>query len=172
MMASNLQTITSSRVTKGVPPQRHDQPMLCKEAIMALSQPDIVSRASLIESLRQKLLGLAGEDQSICRLAAERGIFCHGFNRFSDADLKQRLHWIARRRPDATRAEIEELGDRWQMARQEVDHLPASCDVQMREQDLCGGWDDFTDQDLARFCDELSCAPMIAATGDDRHAVR
>lgn len=42
---------------------------------MALSQPDVVSRESLIERLRQELLRLAGDDQSICRLAAERGIF-------------------------------------------------------------------------------------------------
>jgi hypothetical protein len=131
---------------------------------MALSQPD-VSRESLIERLRRELLRVAGDDQSICRLAAERGIFCHGFSQFSDADLRQRLHWIAQRRPDATRAEMEDLGDRWQLARQEVDGLLTSCDVQKREQDLCGGWDDFTDEDLLRFYNELSCTPAVAATG-------
>jgi hypothetical protein len=139
---------------------------------MALSQPDVVSRESIIERLRQELLHLAGDERSICRLAAERGIFCHGFNRFSDADLRQRLQWIARRRPDATRAEMEDLGDRWQLARQEVDGLPTSCDVQKREQNLCGGWDDFTDEDLVRFRNELSCTPAVAATGDDHHTVR
>jgi hypothetical protein len=138
---------------------------------MALSPPDVLSRESLIERLRPELLRLAGDDRSICRLAAERAISCHGFNRFSDADLRQRLHWIAQRRPDTTRAEMEDLGDRWQLARQEVDHLPTACDVQTREHDLCGGWDDFTDEDLVRLYDELSRTPAAGATGDDHQAV-
>jgi hypothetical protein len=143
-----------------------------EEAIMALSSPEVVSRESLIERLRPELLRLTGDDRSICRMAAERGIFCHGFSRFSDADLRRRLHWIAQRRPDATRPEMEDLGDRWQLARQEVDHLPTACDVQAREHDLCGGWDDFSDEDLVRLYEDLSCTPVLAATGDDQHAVR
>lgn len=130
---------------------------------MALPQPEVVSRESLIAGVRMELLRLAGDDQSICRLAAGRGIFCHGFSQFADADLRHRLQWIARRRPDATRAEMEELGDKWQLARQEVNALPTSCDVQKREQDLCGGWNDFSDEDLVRFRRELSSTP---ATGD------
>ena len=134
---------------------------------MVLSQPEFVFRESLIDRLREELLHLAGDDQSICRVAAERGIFCHGFRQFSDADLRQRLHWIARRRPDATRAEMEDLGDRWQLARQEVKGLLTSCDVQKRERDLCGGWDDFSNEDLLRLYNELSCPPAVASTGDD-----
>lgn len=129
---------------------------------MARAQPHVVFRASLIERLRKELLRLAAGDQSICRMAAERGIFCHGFKKFSDADLRGRLQWIARRRPDATRAEMEDLGDRWQLARQDVKGLPTSCDVQKQEQDLCGGWDDFTDDDLLRFYNELSITPVAA----------
>ncbi len=138
---------------------------------MASSQPDVVSRESLIERLRQELLRLTGDDQSICRMAAERGIFCHGFNRFTDAELRGRLRWIAERRPGATRAEMEDLGDRWQLARQEVKALPTSCDVQKREKDLCGGWDDFTDEDLLRFYNELSFTPADP-TGSDLRPVR
>jgi hypothetical protein len=126
---------------------------------MALSQPAVTSRESLIGRVRAELLRLAGNDQSICRLAAGRGIFCHGFSQFSDAVLRRRLEWIAARRTDASRAEMEELGDRWMQARQEVDGLPTSCDVQKVERDLCGGWDDFTDDDLTRFYDELCSTP-------------
>lgn len=129
---------------------------------MAFSQPEVLSREALIERLRQQLLRLTGTDQSICRMAAERGIFCHGFRQFSERDLRERLHWMTERLPDATRAEIEELGDRWQLARQQVNDLPAACDVQKREQDLCGGWDDFSDDDLGRFYDEMSVTPVTA----------
>jgi hypothetical protein len=134
------------------------------EEIMTLSHSEGASRESIINRVRQELLRVTGADQSICRVAAERGIFCRGFSQFSEADLRQRLPWIARRRPDATQAELEELADRWQLARQEVDGLPTSCDVQTREQDLCGGWDDFTDEDLLQFYEKLSLTPTIAAT--------
>lgn len=138
---------------------------------MELPQPDIVVRESLIDRLRKELVRLAGDDRSICRLAGEHGIFCLGFKRFSDPDLRRRLHWIARRRPDATRAEMEDLGDRWQLARQEVGGLATSCDVQMREHDLCGGWDDFNDEELLRLYNELSCAPALAAPADVHHTL-
>ena len=51
--------------------------------------------------------------------------------------------------------ELEDLGNRWQLARQDVREAPLACDVQTIEHDLCGGWDDFTDDDLARFYAEV-----------------
>jgi len=128
-------------------------------------------RESLIDRLRQELVLVAGEDQSICLVAAEQEIFCHGFGQFSDADLRRRLQWIARRRPDATRAEIEDPGDRCQLARQEVDGVPTSPDVQKRERDLCVGWDDFPDEDLLRFYKQLSCTPALRPPLTIHHTV-
>ncbi len=43
-----------------------------------------------------------------------------------------------------TREDLEEVANRWQLARHEVNALPTACDVQQIEHDLCGGWDDFT----------------------------
>ena len=42
------------------------------------------------------------------------------------------------------------------MARQEVEGVPTACDVQQIEHDTCGGWDDFTNDDLTRFALELT----------------
>ena len=72
-------------------------------------------RESLIDRLRQELVRVSGEDQSICRVAAEQ--------------------------------------------------------VQKRERDLCGGCNDFPDEDLLRFYKQLSCTPAFAATADDHHTV-
>ena len=120
-----------------------------------MAQQQYVSRSDLIVALRDELGRRAG-DMSICKLAAQTGIFCKGFRRYSDAELKERYGWISKRNPDASRAELEEIADRWQLAREEVVGAKTSCDVQQLEHDTCGGWDDFSDEDLAKFLRELT----------------
>ena len=114
-----------------------------------------ISREMLIDALRQELAKRAG-DNSICSFAAQHGIFCGGFRRFTDDELRQRFAWLVRKRPDASRAELETLGEAWQLARQEVADVATSCDVQSREHDLCNGWDDFSDSELAAFYRQLT----------------
>ena len=121
-----------------------------------------ISRQSLVAALRRELTNRA-DGRSICSLAAEQGIFCGGFRRFSDAELRDRFAWIASKRPASTRAELELLGDAWQLARQEVRDLPTACDVQSQEHDLCNGWDDFSDSDLATFYRELTGKEVTVA---------
>jgi hypothetical protein len=114
-----------------------------------------ISRQEAIDALRPLLLKRA-DGHSLCSAAGVDGIFCLGFCRFSNAELRQRLPWLVRKRPEATRADIEELGDRWQLARQEVTGAATACDVQSEEHDLCNGWNDFSDDDLAKFYQELT----------------
>jgi hypothetical protein len=117
---------------------------------------EYVSRPSLIVALRSELANRANGEMSICRLAAQTGIFCKGFRRYTDAELRERYAWISEKNADASRAELEEIADRWQMARQDVTGVSTSCDVQQLEHDACGGWDDFSNVDLARFLFELT----------------
>jgi len=117
--------------------------------------PDSISRPALIAALREELTRRAGE-MSICKLAAQTGVFCKGFHRYSDAELQEHYSWIAKKSPDAPREELEEVADRWQLARQDVLGARTSCDVQQLEHDACGGWDDFGDDQLARFLRELT----------------
>lgn len=117
--------------------------------------PQTISRDGAIYILRAELLRLAGDDVSICKLAAEKNIFCRGFHRHSDVELRRRFDWINEKNPRLPRAAMEEVVDRWQLARQEVDGLPTACDVQQREHDGCRGWDDFSNEELSRFCHEL-----------------
>ena len=126
------------------------------------SNPDFISRPALIAALRDELTRRAGE-VSICKLAAQTGIFCKGFRRDSDAELKERYAWIAKKNPDAPREELEEVADRWQLARQEVVGALTSCDVQQLEHDTCGGWDDFADDQLARFLRELTGRSVVVS---------
>ena len=112
-------------------------------------------RALLISNLRAELASRANGEMSVCRLAAENGIFCRGFRRFSDRELRQRYDWIAEKKPGQSRDELEDVADRWQMARQEVDGVATACDVQQIEHDSCNGWDDFSDDELASFLSTL-----------------
>jgi hypothetical protein len=124
-------------------------------------QPQAISRADAIDILRNELLRRAGDDKSACKVAAEQGIFCHGFARYTDAELKRRYDWIARRRPKISRQELEEIADRWQLARQEVEKRPCACDVQQSVKDTCRGWDDFSNEDLSRYCFELTGKDLV-----------
>ncbi len=123
---------------------------------MAGTLPQIIDRNEAIDILRAELLKRIGdEDMSACKVAAQQGIFCRGFARYSDAELRERYDWIARRRPSLSRGELEEIADRWQLARQEIGELPIACDVQKKVHDTCRGWDDFSNQELSRFVAEI-----------------
>ena len=124
---------------------------------MSLPQPQFnaMSREALIAALREELVSRA-DGRSICTMAAEKGIFCGGFSRFTDAELRERFGWIACKRPKASRADLENVADGWQLARQEVLGVETACDVQSKEHDLCNGWDDFSNEDLAGFYQELT----------------
>jgi hypothetical protein len=115
-----------------------------------------ISRPQIIDLLRAELLKRAGNEVSACKVATEQGIFCHGFAQYTDEELRRRYEWISRRRPKMSREELEEIADRWQMARQEVTHTPLACDVQQKLHDTCRGWDDFSNDDLVRFYFEMT----------------
>lgn len=127
------------------------------------SKTETFSRTGLIDLLRQELLKRAGDDVSACKVAAEQGIFCHGFARYTEAELRRRYEWIVRRRPEMTREELEEIADRWQLARQDVEGIPIACDVQQKVHDTCRGWDDFSNEELSRFYFEMTGTDIVVA---------
>jgi hypothetical protein len=121
----------------------------------ASTKPETVTRETAIDTLRRELVKVAG-DHSICKVAGEKNIFCRGFNRFSDAELRRAFAWIERKRPGMPRQKLEELADCWQLARQDVGEEVIACDVQQKEHDSCRGWDDFTNEELSRFLKEVT----------------
>jgi len=135
-----------------------------KRQAPAQQAPDVISRPAVIAALRDELARRAGTDMSICKLASQTGVFCKGFRRFTDEELKERYAWIAEKSPDAPRAELEEVADRWQLARQDVLGAITSCDVQQLEHDSCGGWDDFSNEDLALFLRQLNGRNVTVST--------
>ena len=131
--------------------------------MMSRTQPkaESIERSEAINVLRSELVKRTDIETSACKFAAEKGLFCRGFARFGDGELRRKYNWINRRRPDMSRQELEEIANRWQLARQEVDALPVACDVQQQEHDMCLGWDDFTNEDLSRFYFELTGKTVV-----------
>src|SRR5688572_1418701 len=89
-----------------------------------------ITRSEAIELLRQQLVPQTDSENCMCKVAAERGLFCGGFRRFTDQELRDRYWWIVRRQPGITRDDLERLANEWQLARQDVQNLPIACDVQ------------------------------------------
>jgi hypothetical protein len=117
-----------------------------------------ITRSEAIALLRRKCSALVDDEHSLCHVAARLKILCGGFSQWKFHELKERYGWIARRRPGVTRAELEELANRWQLARQASLGTALSCDTQLQEREhrICKGWEGHSDQDLERFCHELT----------------
>ena len=130
--------------------------MLSAKTEATMAETSNLSRETAISTLRDELARRAHGEISICRLAAETGLFCRGFRRYTDEQLKEAYPWLWRRNDVSTRHDLEHLADRWQIARQDVDHVATSCDVQQLEHDACNGWDDFTNEQLAQFVAQLT----------------
>jgi hypothetical protein len=117
-----------------------------------------VARSQAIQDIRAKLLTLVDEDHSICDVAARSHIFCGGFAQWTFRELKGRHPTIVRSRPRITRKDLEELANRWQIARQTALGTELACDTQMHEKgdfQVCRGWNEFTNEQLAGFYAQL-----------------
>ena len=129
-------------------------------------EPKTFTRSEAIALLRKKCVGLVDEDHSLCQVAARLRILCGGFSQWSGPELRRRYDWIAKPRPGIARRELEDLANRWQLARQFVRDEQLSCDVQMHEEQhrVCEGWAGHTDEDLARYCEELTREPCCVVS--------
>lgn len=118
----------------------------------------VISRSEAIDLLREKCSALVDDEHSLCEVAARLKILCGGFSQWKFHELKERHDWIARRRPGVTRRELEDLANRWQLARQFCLGTKLSCDTQLQEEahQICKGWEGHSEQDLERFCHELT----------------
>jgi hypothetical protein len=115
----------------------------------------VVTRETAVARLRRKLIALSEESKSVCRLAAEKGIFCRGFLRDGDDELRFRYAASIENAGKITRAELEERANAWHLERQQKEGVLLSCDVQYMGYETCRAWDDFSNEELSRFCAEM-----------------
>ncbi len=115
-----------------------------------------LSRPEAIDMLRTALEGLTDREHCLCEAAGRLGVFCGGFRGLSDEQFRQRFDWIARKRPEASRAELEQLVSLYHAGRQEVAGARLCCDVETREHCACDGWNAFDNRALERLCREVT----------------
>lgn len=117
-----------------------------------------LTRTEAIERLRGALLPLLDDHTSLCRLAAERGIFCRGFSQWSDDQLRERFPWFERFEHGLSRTDLEQRANTWLLHRQHLGSGRLPCDVPVGEGRPvpCWGWDEFYEAELADFVSELS----------------
>ena len=131
-------------------------------------------RSQAIHDIRASLMQLVDEEHSICEVAARLHIFCGGFAQWTFHELKQRFPTIVRSRPRITRKQLEELANRWQIARQTVHGTEFACDAQMHEikgLQVCRGWNEFTNEQLEQFYAQV-LGEQVSVENDPAEPVR
>jgi hypothetical protein len=113
--------------------------------------PEHLSRPEAIDRLRTVLVHLAGEGQCVCSAVGSLGVFCQGFNRFTDAELREQLDWIVRKRAGAPRETLENVAALYHLGRLEATGKEICCDVETRDHVVCDGWNTFDNAALERF---------------------
>lgn len=122
-----------------------------------------MKREEAVEEMRRRLLELTDDEHSICQVAGEKRVFCHGFKQWNDTEMFRRFRWIAQRQKITDRYELEAAANRWHLQRQHVLGVVTACDAQQADHDQCWGWDEFTNEQLAAFYKEL-CEDQIEVT--------
>lgn len=116
-----------------------------------------LTRSDTIAAIRAVLLEQVDDESSVCRVAAREGIFCRGFARWGDAELRRRFAWATSVWPGLDRERLEGLANRWQLSRQSLSKRRLPCDAAAKAPGTspCKGWNEFTDAELARFHRDL-----------------
>lgn len=131
------------------------------------------TRGEAIDRLREHLLTLADGEQSMCRIASERGIFCRGFRRWGAHEFHDRWKAILGVSTHLTRPQTERLADLWQLTEQLHARVELICDAQAMRPGACRGWAEFNNLTLATYCRELLDRNVVVTDGkpDDANAL-
>lgn len=114
------------------------------------------SRGEAICRLRERLIPMTDDEHSLCQVAAERGIFCRGFRRWNASEFDRRWRDHIGRSTHLSRAQMEQYANLWQLAEQVRHRVTLACDGQRTSaQGPCRGWNEFSNDEIARFCADL-----------------
>lgn len=119
-----------------------------------------LTRQQAIDALRAKLRELTDDEHCVCRVAREKHVYCGGFSQWTYEELRERYAFIVKTRPHASRPELEDLANRWQLAQQFVKGTELSCDTQTEVHHTCEGFDGFSNERLEGFHRDLLGAPV------------
>jgi hypothetical protein len=128
-----------------------------KESRFAAEQ---LSRPRAIDRIRRIFNALQDEEHCACAVASRYGILCHGFDGLSDREFRDRISWIASKRPRATREELEGLVSQYHLGKEQATGAAVCCDVETREHCACDGWNSFDNKAIEEYCLKLTGRPV------------
>jgi hypothetical protein len=123
--------------------------------------PGVWTREEAIGRLRAGLLRFSDGQHSMCQIAAELGIFCFGFRRWSDVEFLRRWGTVIGRSTHLTRPQLEQIADLWQMTEQLRRRVPIACDAATIACGACRGWNQFSNRNLARHCADILSRDVV-----------
>ncbi len=124
-----------------------------------------MSRSQAIADLRRELLKFVDQEHSLCLVAAQRGIFCNGFGRWSTAELERRLPCRTPAEGEPKRADVVRRANHWLSGLQDVHAGRLPCDVLQDHRSLCAGWEEFFESELAIYYREM-CGEDVRVVPD------
>ncbi len=114
------------------------------------------TRDEALTKIRAFLVANRREDETTCQTAARCGLFCHGYDQWSTAQLRQRYPWLSQKLPaDTTREELLKLIVAWDGARMLVHKTDTTCDAKSLDHEGCLGFDRLTNDHLKRLFPQL-----------------
>jgi len=113
------------------------------------------TRREAIDRLRAALSALTDDERSMCQVAAEKGIFCRGFRRWHASEFHRKWRMAIGSSTHLTRPQMETFANLWQLTEQVRLRVGFACDAEALEPGACRGWNEFSNQDLARFCRQI-----------------
>jgi hypothetical protein len=122
---------------------------------MVGSPISIWGRREAVAKLRSALLAVTDDEHTLCQVAAERRIFCHGFRRWSEPEFDKRWRRAIGRSTHLSRAQMEEFANLWQLSEQLRCRVALACDACTSKSGPCRGWDEFSNEELSRFCSDV-----------------
>jgi hypothetical protein len=91
----------------------------------------------------------------MCQVAAEKRIFCRGFRRWHDAEFLRKWKSAIGSSTHLNRGQMEEFANFWQLVEQTRLGVSFACDAQTLCHGACRGWDEFGNDQLARYCSDV-----------------
>jgi hypothetical protein len=132
----------------------------------ATAATPVWTRGEAIERLRHDLQKLTDDEHSMCQVAAQKGIFCHGFRRWDDREFHRKWKPAIGTSTFLTRAQMEEFANLWQLTEQVRLRVCFACDAGTLSPGACRGWEEFGNDALASHCAGVLGVQVRIAEGE------
>lgn len=110
------------------------------------------TREDALRKIREYLAANTRDDETTCQATARLGIFCGGYDQWTDEQLRELYPWLAKKMPRGTpREEFLKLIVAWDNARTLARKTPTTCDAKALDHEGCLGFDRFSSQELMQF---------------------